>query len=265
MRGKNSDLEVDQARQRVLEAEVSLSDARASYQAQLDTLKNFLGLPLNLDLAPDPEELKVISARGLAKPAISLQEAIDSALENRLDLRTQEDRTTDTARQAEIALRNFLPKLDVSYNFRSVREDPGEKVALRTSNNTQVFGWNISLPFDWTPRRNSYRRALLSLDQSRRSLQTQRDNVTLEVRNAWRELDRLRNAHRINQESLAVAQRTCGKYGNADGGEPRHHARRVRCASIAALRTKLGYFVVGELHHPAAGILECHRKIKNRR
>jgi len=205
--GRRSGLDVDQSRQNVLQAETRLSDAEANYLGQLDRFKDFLGLPVDLDIGPDPDELELIADRGLLRPDLGLEEAINIALEDRLDLKTVSDRVADSQRSVRIALRDFLPNLDFSYTFTSTRADPGDEFSLETRNNTQRLGLDLDLPLDWTPRRNSYRGALIDLQQARRSLEAETVGVILEVREAWRQLERQRRNHAIQVESVRLAER----------------------------------------------------------
>ncbi|MFP4379066.1 MAG: TolC family protein [Candidatus Sumerlaeia bacterium] len=205
--GQKSDWEVDQSRQEVFRARIRYTDAQADYLDRLDRFKDFLGLPIDVDVGPDPKEFDAIAERGLAKPDMTLEKAIELALENRLDLKTTEDRLNDSRRDVKIALQNFLPKLDFTYNFSSSRTDPEEEFSLDLRNNTNTFGLDLSLPLDWTPRRNNYRNSLISLQQSERSVEAKRTEVILEVRNGWRQLERLMANYQVQLESVELARR----------------------------------------------------------
>lgn len=205
--GEISDIEVDRSRQQVLEAESGLINAQTSYQRQLDEWKDDLGLPLDLSIGPDPRELTRIASQELVRPDINLEEALEFALKKRLDLQTSRDRVEDEGRAVKIALRNFLPKLDFSYNFRSSLTDKDDEFSLDLRNNTQTFSLSLDLPLDWTPRRNTYRNALIGYEQAKRSEEQDRNNVILEVRNAWRQLERLRRNYLIQQESVRLSER----------------------------------------------------------
>ena len=205
--GLVSGIEVDQARQRVLQAETAMSRTRRSYGLQLDDFKIFLGLPLELDAGPDPLELTRIAERGLLQPKMDLSQAVAIALEERLDLKNMKDSVGDSERQLEIALQNFLPHLDAGYNFSTSTGDDKDRVRLDFEDHTQQFSLNLGLPFDWTPRRNDYRRAQIGLQQARRALDLFHEQLVLEVREAWRELEEARVDYRIQMESVKLARR----------------------------------------------------------
>lgn len=206
--GRMAKLEMDQTSQRLLNAENRWNNAQTDYLSQLDQFKLDLGIPLDLDIGPDPAELDILRDRGLIMPDLELDDAVRSALSDRLDLKTVEDRTSDSARGVKIAVRNFLPNLDAKYEFgtsNTVDDDDNFRLDFRSNRNT--FGLDLALPLDWTPRRNRYRRALISFEQAKRHLEETRDNIVLEVRDAWRQLERTRKSYEIQQISVQLAER----------------------------------------------------------
>lgn len=205
--GKVSNIEVDQGRQKVLQAEAGLSRSRRYYGRRLDEFKIFLGIPVNLDLGPDPGELDVIASRGLMRPDMNLNQAIEIARAERLDMKNILDQLEDSKRGLRIALRNFLPDLNFGYNFSTTTGDDKDRVKLDFDNNTNDLGLSLGLPFDWTLRRNNYRRAMIGTEQSQRSQEQFQEQLILEVRDAWRELEESRIDYGIQLESLRLAER----------------------------------------------------------
>ena len=205
--GRVTSLDVDQARQAVLEAEIRLVRIQLDYARRLDELKIFLGIPMTLDIGPDPQQLVSIAERGLLRPDMTLKQAMDIALEERLDYKTQMDQIDDAVRQVKISLRNFLPNLDVGYNFSTTDSAEKDRIRFDFENNDQRWYISLGIPFDWTPRRNAFRNSLISLEQSRRNLELFRENLILEVRDAWRALEESRTDYRIQLESVRIAER----------------------------------------------------------
>ena len=204
--GRKSDLEVDQARQKVLEAEDNLVRTRKDYGRQLDGFKLFLGIPIDLDVGPDPRELERVAERGLLRPDLNLTQAVRAALESRLDLKTAQDLVEDRRRGVEIAYKRFFPTLDASYEFSSSSAGK-EYPALPVGDRSHRWSLNLGVPFDWTPRRNDYRRSLISREQAERDLELFRDQLVLQVRDSWRALEEARANHRIQQEGVRLAER----------------------------------------------------------
>ena len=199
-------LDVGNTNQNRLNAELRLIDEEISYLNQLDSYKQFLGLDLDLDIGPDPAELDALWVRGMIRPDMQMNEAIQIALGNRLDFLTVKEQTADSERAVKIAFRNFLPNLDFSYRYSVGDDDDKDRIKLDFENNSQSWGLDLGLPLDWIPRRNNYKRALLGLTQAERSERQAQDNLIIEVRNSWRQLERLRRNYEIQQESRTTAE-----------------------------------------------------------
>ncbi len=199
--------EVDQAEQALLEAENRFNTSQTRYLNELDRFKIRLGLPVELDFGPDPMELQSIMEKGLVVPDISIEEAIDYALSNRLDLKTTIGNQQDAERAVKIALRNFLPKLDIGYGLdtKNSNRNAGDDSFL--TDNTQVWSINLDLPLDWTPRRNNYRNALIGLEQAKRNVAQEQDQIVLDVKSSWRELSRTLKEYEIQRKSVTLAAR----------------------------------------------------------
>ena len=205
--GRVGEFETDQARQTELTAQGQLNDAQTAYLNQLDTFKLSLGLPLNLDIGPDPKELKMISDKGIMMPEVTLEKAIDCALSNRLDYLTEQNKRDDAMRQTRIALRNFLPNLDAGYSYKTAQSRLNDRVDLDLTNNAQDFSLDLILPLDWTPRRNLYRSSLISEERAKRDEDQMRDQIIVEVRGLWRQLDSSRKNYEIQMQSVRLAER----------------------------------------------------------
>jgi outer membrane protein TolC len=201
-----SQLDVDQAQQKVLDAETIWIDNRAAYYAQIDQFKIYLGVDLSLDLGPDRRELENLQKKGMARPTLSLADAIETGLEKRGDFINTRERYEDSNRHVQIALRNFLPSLDASYNV-TLADKKLQGMGLDLDQYQHNFGLDLGLPLDWTPRRDHYRLALLAADQAQRDVEQKHDTLIAEVRGNWRELERLSRKYEIAQQSVQLARR----------------------------------------------------------
>jgi len=188
-----------QAQQSELNAEDRLFSARATYERALDDFRYQLGLPIDLNVQPDPGELDILTERGLVGIDITLEEAVDFAVSNRLDLITMRQEVEDRERALEITERDFLPNLDVEYGVSKDVEggDPNQNLDV-----------GLSLPFDWTEKRNAYRRAQINLDRQLRSLEQSEWDVKREVRNLWRTLEQNRLVYKNRLLSVELAMRS---------------------------------------------------------
>ena len=199
--GRIADFEAAQARQSELNAADNLATAYAAYEAALDDFRYTLGLPIDLNIEPDPAELDALTDRGLVGLDISLNEAVTYAVSNRLDLVTHREQVEDCWRGLKIAERNFLPSLDVDYG---ASYDLGESSADGLSQDTTV---SLNLPLDWTDKRNDYRIAQIALAREERALEQDEWDVRLEVRSLWRSLERNRSVYKNRLLSVQLAER----------------------------------------------------------
>ncbi|MDF7806591.1 TolC family protein [Pontiellaceae bacterium B12219] len=199
--GRIADFQAAQARQSELNAADRWSLALSSYEQALDDFRFTLGLPIDLKVEPDPAELEQLSKKGLVELDITLDEAMTSALSNRLDLINRRQQVEDRERKLEIAKRNFLPKMDVDYNVsKSFDSASGEDV-------DQDLSVRLNLPFDWTEKRNNYRRSQITLEREIRTLEQETDEVQLEVRDLWRKLERNRSVYNNRLLSVQLSER----------------------------------------------------------
>ncbi|MEE9368516.1 MAG: TolC family protein [Pontiella sp.] len=197
--GRIADFEAAQARQSELNAADRWTLSRSSYQKALDDFRFTLGLPVDLNVEANPDELKILENRGLVELDITLDAALENASSNRLDLVNSRQQVEDKERNVEIQQRNFLPKLGVTYDA-SKALDPNSDV-------DQKLNFNLNLPFDWTEKRNDFRIAQISLDREKRSLEEDEDDVQRSVRDLWRKLERNRSVYQNRLLSVRLSER----------------------------------------------------------
>jgi outer membrane protein TolC len=199
--GRIADFEAAQARQSELNAADSWVLSRASYQSSLDDLRFTLGLPVDLNLEPDPAALTDLELRGLVEVDITLPEAMESAASNRLDLINQRQQVEDKERKLEIQRRNFLPNLDMGYSVSK------EFDSASGADVSQNLGVTLDLPFDWTEKRNDYRIAQITYEREKRTLEEEEADVERTVRDLWRKLERNRSVYKNRLLSVKLAER----------------------------------------------------------
>jgi outer membrane protein TolC len=199
--GRIADFEAAQAQQSELNAADNWATARASYESALDDFRYALGLPIELNIEPDPTELDSLTSRGLAELDITLADAVQYAVSNRLDLISLRQQVEDEERALEITRRNFLPNLDVGYD---VNYELGESSDDGLDEELAV---SLNIPFDWTEKRNDYRIAQISLAREKRSLEEDEWEIRMEVRSLWRSLERNRSVYKNRLLSVRLAER----------------------------------------------------------
>ncbi len=199
--GRIADFEAAQARQSELNAADRWTFSRADYQLALDNFRFTLGLPIDLNVEPDPGALEALEQRGLIEVDITLTAAMESAVSNRLDLINQRQKVEDKERKLEIQRRDFLPNLGVSYTAtKEFESDTGSDVS-------QNLGVGLDLPFDWTEKRNAYRIAQITYEREMRNLEEDESDVERTVRDLWRKLERNRSVYKNRLLSVKLAER----------------------------------------------------------
>jgi outer membrane protein TolC len=202
--------EVDQARQDELSAYERMTTARTAYQEEIDQFKVRLGLPANAAIRFSDKEAEQLTTQNLPVLKLDLAQALEAALQNRLDLMSAVDAVDDSTRKVAVAGDNLRTDL-LLVGGVSTATSPDENNPLSfkftSEESTDNAGLHLNLPVDRLTERNSYRQSLIYLERSRRNLSLVKDNVSLEMRAAWRNLDQARQSYENQKTSLELAQR----------------------------------------------------------
>ena len=205
--GELPKLQVDQARQDELSAEARWVSALRQYREQLDQFKLTLGLPMEAAIELDPSEIERLRRLGLREVSLREERAVRVALRRRLDLLTAADRVADAERKVEVARNGLAPDADLRLTASIPSEGTHNPAKLKPSVGTYSASLSLGLPLERTLERNTYRQALINLEQARRSAQQLRDEVQLSVRRDLRTLEEAARNYRIQRDSVALAQR----------------------------------------------------------
>ncbi len=205
--GRKNPYEVDQAQQRVLQARDSLVRAQERYEQLLDEFKVRLVLPTDAKIELDQNELKALAEIGINQPDYALEEAVETALNQRLDLATSRDQVDDMVRKVAVAADGLGAELNLTGGMNVGSTPQTDYTRLQFHNGTYTLGLNADLPLDRKSERNAYRKALITLEQQHRSYENDADNVKLGVRDAYRELQKAAQTYQIQMNSLDLAQK----------------------------------------------------------
>lgn len=205
--GRTNRFEVDQAEQSELAALNSYVRAQQSYQQELDRFKIRLALPTDADVELDQNELKALEKVGISQPDYTADTAIETALLRRLDLATSMDRIDDALRKVMVAADGLGPELDLVGGLEVGSTPDTDYGRLQFHHGTYSFGLGADLPLDRKAERNTYREALITLEQQQRQYENDADTVKLEVRQAYRDLEEAAESYRIQKNSLDLAEK----------------------------------------------------------
>ena len=154
-----------------------------------------------------PNELNLLADIGVSKPDYSAEEAIELALEDRLDLANVRDGLDDSERRLILAAEGLGPQVDfiATANVDSTPET--ELTRLRFHDGVYTAGISADLGLDQKSERNNYREALITVQRQQRDYDEQIDRVKLQVRDSYRNLIQTAESYRIQKIGMELAQK----------------------------------------------------------
>lgn len=200
-------LQVGRLEQSSLQLDLRWTSSVTRYKRSLDDFKILLGLKAEENIALDPNEMVLITETGMDSPDISLDQAMELAVQTRLDLYNGLDRVQDRARKIEVAANALKPGLDLSLVASVPDSNDGDLGELDFENALYTAGLDLELPLDTKLDRNSYRRALIDYEVATRNYLLDMDNIKLDVVDLWRRMNQARKNYEINLTSVEINER----------------------------------------------------------
>jgi len=282
--------ELERVRQEALQARDIYIQAEKEYKQMLDEFKFWqLSLPTTMELQLDENELEVLRSVELSNPEFSEAEAIETALDCRLDIANSGDAIADAERKILVAADGLRGELNLyigvdatslsgSSELPSVGalddditadrgrlnplRRPRDNNPLRSHRDGAEIGIDWELPVDRVVEQNIYRKALITLTQREREYEEMADWVTLEVRQAYRDLTEAAERHRVQLEGLKLARERFEKtlllmqYGRASSRRVLRAQRDFFDAQIAATEALINYTVATLNFYRDSGVLQ---------
>jgi len=205
--GRVPQFEVDQAEQDELRAWDNVVRAQQQYEQLLDRFKIRLSLPTDAPVELDPAELKALETAGVVKVSFNLADAVETALQQRLDLANDADRVDDARRNVYVAANGLWADLNLTADAAVNSPEDFRFGKIEFNQGTYSLGLELGLPLERKAERNAYRDALVALLQRRRAYEQAVDEVKLDVRQAYRELSEAAQRYEIQKQSLELARR----------------------------------------------------------
>ncbi|HIG31553.1 MAG TPA: TolC family protein [Verrucomicrobiales bacterium] len=213
--GRTSQTQVDQAKQNELQASNSLILTRQNLEAQLDSLKMTIGIPVDAMIELEASELTKLSNETMSKLSeettmsasdVEKQAAqyVLTALEFRLDLKTTKSRYEDAKRKVKVAEDSLDPDMRLILSGSTRKND--DKVSFSDSVHYNTL-LTLDLPWDKTQERVAFRRSIIALRNAERSIEEKEDSVKQELRSAARKIAALRETYLIQELSVELAAR----------------------------------------------------------
>ena len=203
--------ELEQADQDRMTAMRNYVQAQEDYDNALDAFKVRLALIPTTFVYPNTDELEVLRDSVKKDVSITTSQAIEVALNQRLDLANAADRVIDAERKVDVAADAIRAELDlIGYanpqtdNKTYFGAEPGE---LARTRDRYELSLNLDLPIDRLTEKNAYRRALITLMRQQRAHQELTDTVILEVQTSHRRMTEARQRYLIERNSVQLAQK----------------------------------------------------------
>jgi outer membrane protein TolC len=205
--GRVPPFQVDQAKQQELTAQASLVSRQESYQSARDSLKRVLGLPLDVQIEVDRNELQKLADATLPDPPMSLEAAMGYAMEHRLDFATKQDQLGDAQRATRIAADQLRARLDLTLSANASSPTDSRLRAIAWDNGYGSAALDAELPLDKTDEYIGYKRAMIDEERQTREVAKSRDDIFAGLRSVWRRLNSSRQDISIQRLSVQLAQK----------------------------------------------------------
>ncbi len=205
--GRQKPFEVDQAEQSKLAAWDNYVSTQESYKQVLDQFKIRLALPTDAEVSLDPNELRALESQDISEPNYPLTEAMDQALQERLDLANSRDQVADAERKVQVAKNNLAAALNLVGSANVNSTEPTSLERLRFHEGDYSLGLDMDLPLERKAERNAYRTALITVSRQQRAYELGIDEVKLSVRQAYRDLREAASRYKIQQLSMDLAHK----------------------------------------------------------
>lgn len=168
----------------------------------LKLIQNMEGVQINL-------RVELIS---LNKFDMELEQVVQTGLENRVDLMNQRAIVMDARRKMEVAANTLRSQLDVTAagDISTVPLGAGNTSPFEFRKDQSSFrlGVAFTAPLDQVQQRNVYRQTLINYQQARRAYIQAEDSVKINIRNAWRQLNALKQQFEITRKNVRLAAMT---------------------------------------------------------
>lgn len=204
--GRVTQSDLGRLEQQVLSSESSWNNALRAYQQALDDFKlDQLGVPVETRLVLDDGELGALS---IQHPNINPEEAIKLGLTMRLDFMNTQDRHEDSIRQVALAKDFLKPDVDLVADvaIAGPRRSHGFSVP-DAGQYSWSAGLDVDLPLDRKAERNSYRASMIDERQAARAVEQQADEIRLDLRESWRNLDRAKRNYEISALGVTLSEK----------------------------------------------------------
>jgi outer membrane protein TolC len=236
--------ELEQANQDRLRAMSDYVEAQKEYDEALDAFKLRLAISPAEKIQINASELEVLRELVEEEVVLSQQQAVDVALEQRLDLANAADRVLDAERKVDVAADAIRTELNLVGSADVLSYDDFKK-----TQELYELSLQLDLPIDRLFEKNNYRRALITLLQQQRAHEEKIDTVVLEVQTSHRRMSEARQRYQIEEQGSRLAEKRTGntllllQYNRANTRDTLDAREDYLDAKIAATEALVDYAI----------------------
>lgn len=239
--GRLRPFQQDLSENQLLRAQASLAGQRERYVLQLDRFKIRLGLDVETPIELAELELEI------PMHAVTQAEAVERALDYRLDLQNERDRLDDRRRAVRNARNTLLPDLDITgtLGVPTPGGDPTGGLAVDGEDLDYSVGVSLGLPLDREIERLGLRSRIIGLEQALRDYDEFRDGVIVDARSSVRNMDLARFQLRLAEKQVEINMNRLEDLNLRDDTDPQsivdaerelNEARNARDQALTDLR-----------------------------
>lgn len=198
--------QVSQAKQQELSAHNSLLQAQTNYKEALDGFKIQLGIPVKSEIAISDNEVKKLSSLPLPILSLGINKALSIGLKKRLDLMNSEGAVVDAKRDVVVAKSNLRTNLSLIAST-SIPTSNTSASDFQSDNGSYNGGVQFNLPTNRLTERNEYMGSLISLARAKRNYSLVKNNVILQIKNDYKNLQQAEKSYEILKKSYELEKR----------------------------------------------------------
>lgn len=198
--GLSDALDVYRAELELRHAQDGLTGARERLLEAEDILRDLLALPLDASI-------KVDVPLQYTPNVVGLEDAIQLALDNRMEVEQSEDERAESRRMSKIAKKNLAPELNLVFEYANVGRD---EIFTRTWSRHRESTWGVGLTtsaeFNPVGERIAYEQSLLEAEATLRGIDQAKALLVLEVKKTMRQLERANERIHLQEEQMKTAE-----------------------------------------------------------
>lgn len=197
--GVVSTIDLYRAKIRLQEVRDSLTSAQELYANSIDILKEILAMPMR-------QSITITAPVAFEPVAISLEESLQTAQLNRVEIEQQQMSLNEAGRKEKLAKHNLLPSvnLEMAYSPQGRVSESFDFTSINDQN------WFVRLSgdtdFSRTVERSAYERSRIAFRQAKLNYEATLDRVEKEVRSQLNRLEKSQHRIELRKEQIRQAE-----------------------------------------------------------